>query len=452
MSNLRAAAISLSAVCLCLALSVGFAFAVNLPQGSAVFETSLQSRISASDTSMTLVSNALRGGETISGYNCFTIDEGRSDSEFVCGTVSGNTVADLERGLSFSTGTTTVPALKFAHRVGANVKITDFPLLQRVRHQLSGTDTIASIIRYTSHPTFTQTTDLVDKKYVDDTAFSGAAVIDATASARGVVELATGAEASAGTAAGSSGVLALPASIATSTCQFATNSVLVASSTTGKLGGNCFDASYKYNFSATTTFAGTPGNGLSINGVGYSFPSVQGASSTMLATNGAGRLSWVDNGYTLLAATTTTATLDAATTTFATGNFENLFLVIISDANTNTLSNINFNNDVGANYAITRSTDNNPSVKASGASTLSLDGIGSTGTTSSKFLTMNIQNPTSTRKSLTFSLTMSSGTTIAPIVYSGVGIWNNTSSKITSIRFTTSSSLPAGSRIMVYGY
>ena len=48
---------------------------VALPQGSAVFETSLQSRISASDTSMTLVSNALRGGETLSGYNCFTIDE-----------------------------------------------------------------------------------------------------------------------------------------------------------------------------------------------------------------------------------------------------------------------------------------------------------------------------------------------------------------------------------------
>ena len=43
---------------------------IPLPQGAAVFEDSLQSRISSSgDTSMTLVSNSLRGGESLSGYN-----------------------------------------------------------------------------------------------------------------------------------------------------------------------------------------------------------------------------------------------------------------------------------------------------------------------------------------------------------------------------------------------
>src|SRR4051812_27853144 len=87
---------------------------VSLPSGSALFETSLQDRITSSDTSMTLVANSLSGGESITGYNCFTIDEGRTDAEFVCGTVSGTTVSSLERGISLSTGTTTVTALKFA--------------------------------------------------------------------------------------------------------------------------------------------------------------------------------------------------------------------------------------------------------------------------------------------------------------------------------------------------
>ena len=45
---------------------------------------------------MTLVSNSLRGGESLSGFNCFTLDEGRSDSEFVCGSVSGTSVTSLE--------------------------------------------------------------------------------------------------------------------------------------------------------------------------------------------------------------------------------------------------------------------------------------------------------------------------------------------------------------------
>jgi hypothetical protein len=39
-----------------------------------VFENSLQSRISSTDASMTLVANSVRGGSTISGYQCFTID------------------------------------------------------------------------------------------------------------------------------------------------------------------------------------------------------------------------------------------------------------------------------------------------------------------------------------------------------------------------------------------
>src|SRR5437016_14018177 len=66
-----------------------------LPSGTAVFETSLQSRISSTDTSLTLTANSVRGGSTLSGYNCFTLDEGRTDAEYACGTVSGTSVTRL---------------------------------------------------------------------------------------------------------------------------------------------------------------------------------------------------------------------------------------------------------------------------------------------------------------------------------------------------------------------
>lgn len=74
----------------------------------------------------------------------------------------------------------------------------------------------------------------------------------------GVSQLATGAQAAAGTSVGSTGArLVLPASAATSTCQSAANSVLVASSTTGKLDGNCFNGAYSYNFTGNNNFSGT---------------------------------------------------------------------------------------------------------------------------------------------------------------------------------------------------
>lgn len=122
----------------------------SLPSGTAVFETSLQSRISSTDTSMTLVANSVRGGSSLSGFQCFTVDEGRTDAEYICGTVSGTSVTGLTRGIDPSTGTTSNSALRFAHRVGADVKITDFPLLEILRNQANGADTYPNPLRYTA--------------------------------------------------------------------------------------------------------------------------------------------------------------------------------------------------------------------------------------------------------------------------------------------------------------
>lgn len=174
-----------------------------LPQGVAIFQTSLQSPITSSATSMTLTSNSVRGGNTLSGYNCFTIDEGSAQAEYVCGTVSGTTVSSLTRGIDPLTATTTNATLQFAHRRGASVKITDFPLIQVVRNQLSGLDNLPGILFYTQDNTFSSSTQLVSKSYVDSVAIAGAP--DSTESVKGITELATQIEMASSTVTGSTG-------------------------------------------------------------------------------------------------------------------------------------------------------------------------------------------------------------------------------------------------------
>lgn len=192
---------------------------VALPSAVAVFETSLASPITSSASSMTLTANSVRGGSTLSGYNCFTVDEGRTDAEFICGTVSGTAVSSLERGLDPVTGTSTNATLQFAHRRGAVVKITDFPHVQRMRNILNGAETVPNLMSYDTDVLITvgsPTSTIATKYYVDNVAVAGAS--NADTSTKGIVEIATAEETKRSTALGGTGaVLALPASLATTT-------------------------------------------------------------------------------------------------------------------------------------------------------------------------------------------------------------------------------------------
>ena len=100
-----------------------------IPVALATFQTSLQSSISASDTSMTLVTGTDKAGNTLSGYICFTIDEGSSVEEFTCGTTSGTAVTSMIRGIDPVDGDLEVTALKKRHGRGASVKVTTYPVL-----------------------------------------------------------------------------------------------------------------------------------------------------------------------------------------------------------------------------------------------------------------------------------------------------------------------------------
>ncbi len=163
-----------------------------IPVTVAVFTTSLQSSISSSATAMTLVSGTNKAGNSLSGYVCFNIDEGTATEEFVCGTASGTSVTSMLRGIDPVDGDLEVTALKKAHRRGASVKVTDFPALAIVSRILNGDETLPNTLSYTSHPTFSSNTQLIDKKYADDLSFAGAP--DSSTTVKGLVEQATQAE------------------------------------------------------------------------------------------------------------------------------------------------------------------------------------------------------------------------------------------------------------------
>lgn len=171
--------ILLSSLVIFLAFGVKI-YASTIPASPANFETSLVSPIGATDTSMTLVSGTLANGSSLSGYTCFTVDSGTPTLEFICGTASGTSITSLVRGVDTVDGKTSVAALEFSHRRGADVKITDFPAFSIVRNIANGTDTFPNILSYGSDPSFTTGTQIIDKTYVDNSLSGGTALLGIT--------------------------------------------------------------------------------------------------------------------------------------------------------------------------------------------------------------------------------------------------------------------------------
>lgn len=289
-----------------------------LPQSPAVFETSLQSPITSSATTMTLTANAVRGGGALSGYNCFTIDEGSAQAEYACGTVSGTTVSSMSRGISPSTGTTTVSDLQFSHRRGANVKITDFPVIQILKAQANGQDTYPNslsfdaIASYTSALTFTtQSNQLASVKYAENYAnavISGGSPTS-TETFGGKVELGTALEAASSTDLGAAKPTVMQTKNATDTPQSGCASGFsstggagcsVIAQLTGKIRQTWLDLTSSWAFTGTVSIAASSAKNLTLNSLAYNFPSVRSASSSVLSEDGSGNLTWVNPGVRIL--------------------------------------------------------------------------------------------------------------------------------------------------------
>ena len=225
-----------------------------IPISVAVFETTLSSKITTTDTSMTLVTGADKAGADLNGYICFTLDGGKTNEEFVCGTASSTAVSAMIRGLSPVTASSSTSLAK-EHRAGSNVKITDWPTLGILSRILNGDETIPNRLSYsTSTFTFTSGSGQIPTiAYVDSVATSGAA--QANYSVSGLVRLATTSQLTVGTATSSATTYLVAPSALFNQTSSATYIVPITGSG-GKLSTGFIDQTGNYTWSGTSTFSG----------------------------------------------------------------------------------------------------------------------------------------------------------------------------------------------------
>ena len=110
----------------------------------ALYSDNLLNSISNTATSFTLVSGVDKQGNSLNGLYGFIIDEGSTNEEFVIATCVATVCTSATRGISVSDGKTSVTALKKAHRRGAEIKITDFPIVGRLNSIISGSESTGS--------------------------------------------------------------------------------------------------------------------------------------------------------------------------------------------------------------------------------------------------------------------------------------------------------------------
>lgn len=150
----------------------------------------------------------------------FTIDEGSPSVEYVLGTASSsNRIVDMVRGVSVTTGTSSVSSLQKGHGRGAEVKITDAPVIMQMARILNGIGDLTNVIHYSSGVSTASialdSRNLVNVELLNATAFG--AIPPASITAAGFIELATGCEAASSTSAGGTGYrLVIPADMGTS--------------------------------------------------------------------------------------------------------------------------------------------------------------------------------------------------------------------------------------------
>lgn len=140
------------------------------------FETQLSGAIAVGATSFTIASVTDEDGVTLSdGIYCFTIDRDSSDAkEYLVGQLTASTKTVASISSAGRQGGMTANAQR-AHRIGANVIISDHSTLSAFSRIFSGVDTIpvSAPLAYTSNPTLSSAAQLATKGYVDSVVTGG---------------------------------------------------------------------------------------------------------------------------------------------------------------------------------------------------------------------------------------------------------------------------------------
>lgn len=170
------------------------------------FTTSLAAAVAVGATTATLQSATDSDGVALAaGTYAFAVDSASSAyKEYFIATLSGTSLSAIQ---SVSRQGALSSGFAKKHRLGATVTLTDHASLRVVSDLLRGSGTLnpSSPLNYDSHPTFSSNTQLIDKKYADDLAIAGSP--NASTTVKGIVEAATSAEVTAGTATGSTGAV-----------------------------------------------------------------------------------------------------------------------------------------------------------------------------------------------------------------------------------------------------
>lgn len=236
------------------------------------------SGIGATDTTITLnsfktpVSSYPLVMSDFGSVGYMTLEPGNSSrQEFISFTgitqnVDGTAaLTGVTRGLSPVEPYTASSTVRRAHAGGTQASLSNSPAFYDQFPAKSNTESITGLYTFasTSRPTLdavattTNATDFVTYHQLTNTAFSGAGVIDASLTAKGVVELATAAEQAASTANGTLGPLVLKSEFATSTYNSATaGNKVVVTGVSGKIDDNFVATSTLFqNIELATTTA-----------------------------------------------------------------------------------------------------------------------------------------------------------------------------------------------------
>jgi hypothetical protein len=140
------------------------------------FQTQLSGAISVSATSFTLQSVIDSDGDTLTdGIYCFTIDrDNTSAKEYLVGQLTSATKTVSSISSVDRQGNLTANAQK-AHRIGANVIVSDHSILAAVSKIFRGVGKIdpAGPLEYDTAPTLSSATQIATKGYVDSVVTGG---------------------------------------------------------------------------------------------------------------------------------------------------------------------------------------------------------------------------------------------------------------------------------------
>lgn len=377
------------------------------------------------------------------------------------------TLTGVTRGLSPVSPYTASTTMQKAHPGGSIVVISNPPQLysqvtfKENDENINGLWTFNTVLP-TSNKTATTSSQFATKAYVDNVANAGAAT--STELRGGLVELSTARENASSTDGGADKPLVIQAKHATDTpqrgCATGYTSTAGAGCTvvarlTGKIRQAWLNLTEDFTFTGAINIIASVAKKLTLNGVQYAFPTTDGtASSTALLNDGTGNLSWNETHWQLVAATTTTANMKWATTTISTTkDFLRLEVYFAGMSSDTQFAMLRFNGDSAANYGYKKHFDFAAVAAPEDESDVKFISLFSpNSTTTPQYLTADITNKSTLRKLIRYTNFASNSDANAPARTDGIGVWNNTSSNITSIvlGIDNAETITSGTIIRVY--